>query len=405
LTTKAKRFFFETEAKRFFFEKKTKKLLPVGDRPYAGDRARLTMPTLSYNSHLSNKKSGWRRAMKSRQAALRIVLSLSAALVANTALAADPPVQLRLSHWVPPSHPLQTSIEDWANDIKTESGGTITAAIFPAEQLGKAFDHYDMARDGIADGAYVSPGYQPGRFPIIGLSDVPFNYTDAKSGTAAVDQWYRQYAAREMRDVHYCFAFVQDPGTLFSKTKVTVPADLKGLKIRPANATTGAFVTLLGGNNVQASAPQSRDLLDRGVADGIFFPWGSTILFGIDKVIKDAINTQMYTATFVWVLNKDKYDGMTAGQKKVIDNHCTSEWAVRFASPWADFENAGRAKVAAEPGHEIVDLTPAQLQEWRTAAAPLRQTWADGVKKAGGNPQTIAAAFDAAVAAHHAGIQ
>jgi TRAP-type C4-dicarboxylate transport system substrate-binding protein len=321
------------------------------------------------------------------------------------ASAADAPVELKLSHWVPPSHPLQSAIEDWANDIKAQSGGSLTSVIFPAEQLGKAFDHYDMARDGIADAAFVTPGYQPGRFPIIGLSDLPFNYADAKAGTAAVDGWYRSYASREMRDVHYCFAFIMDPGTLFTKTKVTVPADLKGLKIRPANATTGSLVTLLGGNNVQGSAPQARDLLERGVADGMFFPWGSTILFGIDKVVSSALAAQMYTASDVWVLNKDKYDSLAPAQRKVIDDHCTSEWAVRFATPWANFEHDGRAKFAAEPGHQVVDLTAAQLQEWRTAAAPLKASWAASVKKVGGDPDAIAAAFDKSVLAQHAEIK
>jgi TRAP-type C4-dicarboxylate transport system substrate-binding protein len=259
-----------------------------------------------------------------------------------------------------------------------------------------------MARDGIADGAYVSPGYQPGRFPIIGLSDLPFTYRDGKTGTAAVDSWYRKYAAREMKDVHYCFAFIQDPGTLFSKTRVSVPGDVKGLKIRPANAITGGLVTLLGGNNVQASAPQSRDLLERGVADGIFFPWGSTVLFGIDKAIKYAINAQMYASTFVWVMNNDKYEGMTAAQRQVIDNHCTTEWAVRFASPWADFEAAGRDKVGAEPGHVIVDLTPAELNQWRQAASPLREAWAASVTKTGGTPGTIAKAFTQSLAQNNA---
>ncbi len=341
-----------------------------------------------------------RRAVTHRLGAICL---LTACLgLSPAARAADPQVELKLSHWVPPSHPLQHAIEDWANDIKTQSGGSITATIFPAEQLGKAFDHYDMARDGIADGAYVSPGYQPGRFPIIGLSDLPFTYQDAKSGTAAVDSWYRTYAAREMKDVHYCFAFIQDPGTLFSKSAVTLPSDVKGLKIRPANAAMGGFVTLLGGNNVQASAPQSRDLLERGVADGIFFPWGSTLLFGIDKVVHHAIDAQMYTATFVWVLNKDKYDGMTAAQRKVIDAHCTPEWAVRFASPWADFEAAGRATFRAEPDHTVTELTPQQLAQWRDAAAPLRASWAAGVKKAGANPDAILAAFQASLESHHA---
>jgi len=326
------------------------------------------------------------------------------ALAASPLRAADAPVQLKLSHWVPPSHPLQAAIEDWAADIKAQSGGTITSSIFPAEQLGKAFDHYDMARDGIADAAYVSPGYQPGRFPVIGLSDLPFTYSDGKLGTVAVDDWYRQYAAREMKDVHYCFAFLQDPGTLFTKTRVVEPSDLKGLKIRPANATTGGLVTLLGGNNVQASAPQSRDLLERGVADGIFFPWGSTVLFGIDKAIKYAINAPMYTATFVWVMNKDKYEGMSAAQRKVIDDHCTSQWAERFASPWVDFEVAGRAKIRAEPGHEVVDLTPAQLEAWRKSAVPLHDTWSAGVKKVGGNPDAIAAGFVASLTKNNAAL-
>ena len=73
-------------------------------------------------------------------------------------------MNLKLSSWVPAQHPLNPSLMAWAEDIKKASGGTITATLFPSEQLGKAFDHYDMARDGIADFAYVNPGYQPGRF-------------------------------------------------------------------------------------------------------------------------------------------------------------------------------------------------------------------------------------------------
>ena len=84
----------------------------------------------------------------------------------GTASAEDKTFELKLSHWVPPSHPLQKAMEDWGASVEKDSGGTIKYHVFPAQQLGKAFDHYDMARDGIADITYVSPGYQPGRFPI-----------------------------------------------------------------------------------------------------------------------------------------------------------------------------------------------------------------------------------------------
>ncbi len=323
---------------------------------------------------------------------------------ASAAHAQEKPVQLKLSHWVPPQHPLQAAIQDWAEEVRKESGGTITSVVFPAEQLGKAIDHYDMARDGIADLAYVNPGYQPGRFPVIAAGELPFQFKDGKAGTAAVDAWYRKYAAAaEMKDTHYCFAFVHDPGSLHSRRAITGPGDIKGLKIRPADATIGNWVTLLGGSNVQASAPGSRDLLERGVADALFFPWGSTVLFGIDKVTKFDIDTPMYVTTFVWTMNKAKYEGMSANQKKAIDDHCTTDWAVRFAAPWADFEHAGIDKIRAESSHTMTELTPDQLAAWKKSAEPLRQTWADGVKKAGGDPVQVEKDLQAATAQYKAG--
>jgi TRAP-type C4-dicarboxylate transport system substrate-binding protein len=180
---------------------------------------------------------------------------------------------------------------------------------------------------------------------------------------------------------------VHDPGTFHSKVKkITVPADIKGMKIRPAHATMATWVTQLGGANVQSSAPEVREILDKGVADAVTFPWGSIPLFGIDKVTKYHMNVPLYVTTFAFVFNKAKYNQMSAAQKKVIDGHCNGEWAAKVAGPWADFEHNGIAKLKAMAGHEVYDITPAQLAEWKKSAEPLQKTWSDNVKKAGGNP-------------------
>ncbi len=320
---------------------------------------------------------------------LALALALTAAALAVPAAAQDKPVTLKLSSWVPAQHPLNPSFQAWADDIRKASGGTITATLFPSEQLGKAFDHYDMARDGIADVAYVNPGYQPGRFPIFAAASLPFQFANAKGGTAAIDAWYRAYAAREMKDVQFCFAFVHDPGSFHSRKRILMPTDIKDSKVRPATSTIGQMVTVLGGTNVQASAAESRDMLERGVADAITFPWGSVGLFGIDKVVKYHLDVPLYVTPFVWVLNKDKYTSLSAAQKKVIDDHCTTEWAEKVASPWADFEAAGRTKIAAQAGHEMVALAPGQLDAWRKAVAPVETQWAGDVKKAGGDPKQV----------------
>jgi TRAP-type C4-dicarboxylate transport system substrate-binding protein len=304
------------------------------------------------------------------------------------ALAQEKTFELKLSHWVPPSHPLQKALEEWGAAVEKESGGTLHYKVYPSQQLGKAFDHYDMARDGIADLTYINPGYQPGRFPIIAAGELPFLMSNAKGGSVALDAWYRKYAAKEMKDVKFCLAFVHDPGAIHSVSKkVMVPADIKGMKIRPAQGTIAEFVRLLGGTNVQASAPEVREVLAKGVADAVTFPWGSIILFGIDKVTKYHMEVPLYTTTFAFVFNKAKYNEMSARQKKAIDDHCTSEWAAKVATPWADFEHNGIAKLKAEPGHDVYTISPAQLADWRKAAAPLEAKWAEGAKKAGVDPE------------------
>jgi len=328
--------------------------------------------------------------MKLPAIGLAAVTLLGVASGAVTGAAAQDKIfELKLSHWVPPSHPLQKAMADWGASIENASNGTIKYKVFPAQQLGKAFDHYDMASYGIADVTYVNPGYQPGRFPIIAAGELPFLVSDAKGGTAAIDAWYRKYAAAEMKDVKFCLAFVHDPGAFHSNRRIVIPSDIKGMKIRPAHATIAEMVTQLGGTNIQASAPEVRDVLEKGVADAVTFPWGSVVLFGLDKVTKFHMDVPLYTTTFVWVMNKAKYEAMSAGQKKIIDDHCTNEWAQRIGDPWADFELAGRDKLRQEPGQDVYTISAAELDQWRTATEPLRASWAAKVRKVGGDPDAI----------------
>ncbi|HEX2652911.1 MAG TPA: TRAP transporter substrate-binding protein [Xanthobacteraceae bacterium] len=329
-------------------------------------------------------------------------LGLALALGAGTAFAQEKSFELKLAHWLPASHPLHKTMEDWGAAVQKASNGTITYKVFPAQQLGKAFDHYDMARDGIADMTYINPGYQPGRFPIAAAGEMPFLFADAGNGSAAYDAWYRKYAAQEMKDVKFCVAFIHDPGAFHSRKKIVLPEDIKGMKMRPAQATIAEMVTQLGGTNVQSSAPEVRDILEKGVADAVTFPWGSLVLFGIDKVTKYHMDVPLYVSTFVWVMNKAKYEQMSAMQKKAVDDNCNTEAALKVGQPWADFEYAGRAKVKAEAGHEVYSLSPEQLAAWRKATEPLHASWSAKVRRVGQDPDVVFNELKASLAKYNA---
>lgn len=319
-------------------------------------------------------------------------MKIIAALTATAALwagGAQADVTLRLAHWVPAQHAVQTTgFEPWAESIREASDGRITIEIYPAQQLGAAANHYDMARDGIADIAYVNPGYQPGRFPIAGLAEVPLNFANATGGSRAFDEWYRDYVEAEMPDIHMCLGFVHDPGTLHSTRPIRVPSDLSGMNVRPAQATVGRYVSLLGGANVQASAPDSREILARGAAEATFFPWDSVFLFGIDSVTKNHLDLPLYVTSFVMAMNRASYEALSPEDRQVMDEHCTTDWAERMAEGWAAQEASGRVK-AVEAGHELYAPTEEETIEWRASVEPLMEAWSADVSATGADPEAI----------------
>lgn len=329
---------------------------------------------------------------------IRRILATAAglALVAGSAFAQE--VTLRLSHWVPATHPAQVlGMEPWIKSIREASGGRIDVAIFPAQQLGAAPDHYDMVRDGIADIGYVNPGYQAGRFPIYSLIEVPFHANNAVAGAQALHEWYAPIAEKEMADVKFCLANPHDPGTFHSRKPILEPGDVKGLNVRPAHATMARFVSLLGGGPVQVPAPAAREAIANGTADAITFPWNSIYIFGIDSEVSQHLDMPFYISAQLLLINKATYEGMAPDLRKVIDDHCTPEWSRKFSEGWAANEASGRQKMIDSGKHTLNVPTPEQVAAWREAARPLLDQWKADATKAGADAEATYAAWVAAL--------
>lgn len=329
----------------------------------------------------------------------------TAVVFASSAYSQDAQLNLRFSTYLPAAQPAMAAIEkEWITSINKASNGSIQIAFFPSEQLGNGADHYDMVRDGIVDFAFVTPGYQPGRFPVFGATELPFTVGDATKGALAINEWYAKYVGDEMPDVKYCLAVTHDPGGLhLVNKKVSLPQDLKGLKIRPASGTIANLFSSLGATNVQATAGEARELLTRGVVDGITFPWNSVFLLGFQDAVKYHLESSLYTTPSVVVMNSRRYDSMSEAQKSVIDAHCSAEWTETIVAPWTAWEIEGHAKMRALSGHEVYNLTPDEVAIWKEAASPLKQQWEAAVTAKGLDPKTVLDDLNQALAKHGGG--
>ncbi|MCW1932016.1 TRAP transporter substrate-binding protein [Pararhodobacter zhoushanensis] len=292
----------------------------------------------------------------------------------QTALAQD--YTLSLAHWVPGTHPLQTlGIEPWIQSISEASGGRIAIDIFPAQQLGAAADHYDMARDGIADIAFINPGYQPGRFPILAAAELPFLFANATGAVRGLTEWYQNYDDQEMSETYFCMALTHDPGTMHGKSPILVPEDVRGHTVRPANATEARFVNLLGGASVQVPAPAMREALSNGTADITQSPWESLYIFGADSLVTHHLDMPFYASINAFVMNRGMIDGLPEDLRQVMMDHCTPEMAEQMSTGWAGAEAAGRERIAADPAHTMHTPNAEQVAMWQEAAAPLTEEW------------------------------
>ncbi len=320
--------------------------------------------------------------------------ALAALLVVSTICvqAQDKPVNLRFSYWIPPKHQLVPSTQIWGESLTKATNGTVKVTIFPSNQLGKGPDHYDMAKDGIADFVLVNPGYTPGRFPIIAAGELPFLTSSSVTGSPGFDEWYRKYAPKEMKEVYTCITFTHEPGTFHSaRKKIEVPEDLKGMKIRTGNATSSRLVGMLGGSSVAVEITEARETLARGIADAVMAPWEVLTLFRMTDVTKFHMENPLYVSMFTWNLNRKTYDSMSPMQKKALDEHCTTAWAKRIATEWAqrDFDAHKQVKAMKDAGRTIYSITPQQVAQWRKAAEPLHKQWAEEVTKAGYNADEV----------------
>jgi len=292
---------------------------------------------------------------------------------------------LRFSHWLPPVHVVaKTGIVPWAEAVKKDSGGTLNIQIFPAQQLGAAKDHFDMAKDGVADITFFNPGYQAGRFPVAGAAELPFLISDPVAASEVFHKWYMKYAEKEMPEIKVCHAFMFAPGALHSKKPIKVPADMKGVKGRAAHATLARTFALLGGSSVPVAAPEARDALERGVVELMTAPWGSMLRpWNLDKAVQYTLDMSFYSGVLIDGINKAAYNKLSPAQKKVIDEHCTPEWSKKMAMGWAANEKKGYAEMKAQKTRHVYVPTPAELKQWKDAMAPLTDQWKKSVKDRG----------------------
>lgn len=315
-----------------------------------------------------------------------MTLMKSAALAALLGLTATASfaqeVTLRFQHFVSPnSANPKYFIEPWAKKVEADSNGRLKIEIVPFMQLGgKAPEQYDYIRDGVIDGGWVIPGYQPGRFPEAEAMEMPFMTTkSAEEASIAAWEFTQKHLADDFADVHLIAAHMHGPGIVHKRgAEIKAIDDFDGLKLRGPSRAATMLLNKLGATPIGMPVPAFPEALSKGVVDGGVITWEMAPSLKLDDLADShtdvAGDKALYNLFFIWAMNKEVYEGLPDDLKAVIDAN-SGEMASAWAGRAHDIgDKDGRTAMEAA-GNTLAVISPEQTARMQALGEEVVADW------------------------------
>jgi len=334
---------------------------------------------------------------------------LAAGLVAAAALPAQAQeVTLKLAFFLPPtSYAATLFIQPWCDKIAKESNQRMKCQLYPSMQLGGTPPQlYDQVRDGVADVVWTLPGYTAGRFPAVEAFELPFMMQSPEATSKALWDFVQLHAQGEFKDVKPLAFHVHGDGVFHMASKpVKSMNDLRGLKLRAPTRMTNKFIAMLGGTPVSMPVPQVGDALSKGVIDGAVVPYEVVPSVKLQELAKyhsetDPAEAAFYTSTFIFAMNKAKYESLPADLKKVIDANSGQALSGQIGKAFLQADHEGKKLV---PPASVNVIPASELATWKQLGNKLAADWVKDMDAKGLQGGKLLEDAKALIAKHVAG--
>ncbi len=303
-------------------------------------------------------------------------------------------VTLKVHHFLPAGSYANTQfIQPWCDRIAKESNEQMKCQIYPSMQLGGTPAQLVVqVRDGVVDVIWTLPGYTPGRFPLVEVFELPFMMQSPESTSKALWDYVAKYAPTEFKDVKPLAFHVHGDGVFHMVNKpIHSIDDLKGLKLRAPTRMTNKLLAALGATPVAMPVPQVGEALAKSVIDGALVPWEVVPSVKIQELVKfhsetDPTEAAIYTSTFVFAMNKAKYESLSPELKKVIDNNSGKALSGHIGKVFLMADVQGK-KTATKNTMNVISRQ--ELVKFQTVGQSVTQAWVADVTAKGTNGKEL----------------
>jgi TRAP-type C4-dicarboxylate transport system substrate-binding protein len=293
--------------------------------------------------------------------------------------AAARPIELKLAFFTSDrSMSYIAAVKPFIDAVNTEAKGTIEIVLHSGGVLGREIaGQPQVVLDGVADIAFIVPGYTPDRFPDNAVIELPGLLRDMREAAAVYSGLIAAHALRGYEDFFVIGAYVTEPETIHSRLPIGSIDDLKGKRIRVNNPGEAAVLEKLGAVPVLMQITQVAAAVSSGAIDGAAISRTPLSDYGIKRVATNHYFLRTSGAPLALVMNRKKLEALPPAAQDVIRKY-SGKWAAdRFVETYEVSDRKVMEQLEADPQRHVVFPSPSDVERARIIYQSVMNEWAE----------------------------
>jgi len=315
---------------------------------------------------------------KRRETAMKhfMVGAAAAAILSGATVASAQEHSIRVGSFTPEGAVgVQNVMIPWMEAVRDELGDRVDLTGFWGGTLGPdPFAQYELVRDGVIDVAWILPGYTPGQFPQLQITELPFTVQSGEEASTVAWRLYETGLLDGFDDVHVLSIWTPDITNIHLTEPVENLGDLEGSALRTAGATQALFVEAIEAAPQTLGSVEANEAMLRGTIDGQLQGWTGMRTFGGFAVADATYMVPLGASPFLLLMNLDTWNGLPEDVQEVMMRHA-GEGLGAYGGSRYDAITQDIIATQRDEGHTIIEASQDDIAAYADQYSDVHDRW------------------------------
>lgn len=290
--------------------------------------------------------------------------------------------ELKIATWLSPMQTMNADVlPTWGKWIEEATEGRVTIKL--EYDLAHPKSLVELVEDGAVDAAWTFHGYQPGRFRLTQIAELPGNKSNGEAASVAHWRINEKYFKNsfEYDGVELAGVFVHGPGQVHMREPINSLKDLEGKKIRVGGGISTEIGKLLKVSGVSAPATKAYEMLSQGVADGLFMQMDMMKAARFKDVAPYSykLPTGLYLGSFGIFISPQFMDKLSEQDREAIRRVSGEKLSALAGRYWSKADEIGEKDII-ESGSKVTNFSASDIAYFEELTQGLDEQWFKSVK-------------------------